>query len=141
MKKLFLFAAFAGMVFTTSAQTVTNKQLKSQYGFTEDTAVNTTAKSMTSPYLGDGAFTSFSVMADYAEISGTTAGTAKLQYSLDGSIYATLPTDSVFTALDVATNSYMWSYSGKRTFGWIKVLFTPTGTMSDKIHARFVGVR
>lgn len=139
MKKIFAFVLLLGAFAFTQAQTQ-SFSFKSQYGNTVDTITNAT-KYMVSPDLGAGKFSSYTVVANYIEISGTTGGTAKLEYSLDGSIWSTLPVDSTFTATDAATNAYAWSIKSPTVFRYIRVNFTPTGTMSDKVYAKFIGVR
>lgn len=141
MKKIFIVLCLIASVLVGRSQ-ILNYQLKSQYNATVDT-ITAGVKYLTSLDLGVGSFSSFTIVVKYIEISGTTAGTAKIEYSLDGLIWSTLPTDSVFTATDAATNIYMWapSQTNKRIFRYIRVAFTPSGTMSDAVYARFIGVR
>lgn len=141
MKKILFLLALTATMFVAQAQVV-NLQLKSQYSATVDT-ITSAVKYLTSTDLGLGGFASFTIAANYEEISGTTAGTAKVQYSIDGTVYKELPSDSVFTAVDAATNAYIWmpNMHNKRLFRYVRVAFTPTGTMSDKVYARFTGIR
>ncbi len=75
------------------------------------------------------------IQAKATEISGTSAGTIKIQGSLDGSNYSDI--GSAYTVTDVASQSTMFYVTGPLP-RYIKVLQTGSGTMSSVLTVRYV---
>lgn len=117
--------------FTTTAQT----SLVSQYSLTVDTVTNSGTKYLTIPAAVKGFYKTCSVQFYASEISGTTAGTATLQYSLDNSNWYSVPRDSVYTLTDVSTQSFGWQLKDWGDL-YLRVKVTGSGTMADKIYAK-----
>lgn len=72
-----------------------------------------------------------SVQCTVAKTSGTVAGTLSLYGSNDGSNYAII-SDSVYTATNVASQSFIWILSGSPVKHY-RVSYTGSGTMVAKI--------
>jgi hypothetical protein len=135
MKK-FLFLALTVAFTTVSFAQVIN--LKSANNLSVDTVTNTGTKYMTSGAIA-GRLSAMTVQVDLTELSGTTAGTITLQYSLDGVTYFTLAADSTYTATDVASQTFGWFVKSPALFKYVRVKYTGSGTMSDKIFAKAWG--
>ena len=75
-----------------------------------------------------GDFKGIVVAPAFTKISGTVAGTIKLQASVKGVIYTDVASQT-FTATDVATNTTTW-YVTAPLARYYKVTWTGTGTMS-----------
>ncbi len=129
MKKIFVLVAFImALSFGSKAQNATLIPLAAG-----DTVVNTGTASkvvrVTAGYQG------ISVQAKATEISGTSAGTIKIQGSLDGTNYTDI--GSAYTVTDVASQSTMFYVDGPLPT-YIKVLQTGSGTMSSVLTVRYV---
>jgi hypothetical protein len=140
MKKiliLLLSMAFTFTVTNANAQT----SLLSQYGNKIDTASNVLGTKYLTSGKVEKLYRSVTVYVDLTEISGTTGGTISLEVSGNGTTWAPYynSKDSVytFTPADQATNSFRF-----QIYDWgdlyLRVKYTPTGTMSDKITAYFI---
>lgn len=116
--------------FAVNAQT----NLTSQYGNSVDTVVNTATKYLNSPVLS-GYKKVVTVQFIGVKISGTVAGTAQLQASLDGTYFYNV--GSAFTLTDVASQTTSFKVTD---FGdlYLRVAVTGSGTMSNKIYAKFL---
>lgn len=124
-----------GVAVVASAQT----NMVSQYSLPLDTVANTSTKYLTVPVALNSFYKATEVALTYTKISGTVAGTATLEYSLDGTNYYSLARDSVYTATDVTGQTFGWSIKDVAV-KYIRVKVTGAGTMSAqvkaKIHAR-----
>ena len=98
-----------------------------------DTVVNTAT--ITKDFGISGDFKGIVVSPSYAKISGTVAGTIKLQASLDGTNYTDVASQT-FTATDVAANRTIW-YVTAPLARYYRVTWTGTGTMSAVMTVRF----
>ena len=105
---------------------------KAQTNFTNsgDTITNSGTVSATAEIKNAGGI---GIQAVVTKISGTVAGTAVLQGSLDGSSYYTISTDTL-TLSDVSSQTLIWTVSENYYINY-KVLFTGSGTMSAKAEA------
>lgn len=122
--------AFAINTTETKAQ---GTAMRSANSLTVDTVVNTGTKAMTSSII-KGYYPGATVQFYTTKISGTVGGTAKLQYSLDGSNWFGVNSDSTYTLTDVSTQSGGWKLRDLRA-SYLRVFFTGTGTMSNKVSA------
>lgn len=134
MKKLLILILVAALAMVIAPESKAQISMKSQYALTEDTVTNGATKYLTSSVI-NGYKKVVVVQFIATEISGTTGGTATLQGSLDGSNWYTI--GSAYTLTDVATQSTSFSITD---FGhlYLRVAVTGTGTMSDKIYAKFI---
>ncbi|MGE7777375.1 hypothetical protein ACQKLP_21835 [Chitinophaga sp. NPDC101104] len=128
---LFLVTLMLGFVLGSQAQT----SMLSQYSKALDTVVNTGTKYLNLPTPLNGYYKTAEISVTYAKISGTVAGTAALEYSIDGTNYYTLTANAAFTATDVASQTFGWSLKDVG-FRYIRVKFTGTGTMSAQVQAK-----
>lgn len=129
MKKLFLFlAVVVGLAVQSQAQVATVIPLKAG-----DTVTNTGTASkvikLTAGYSG------VAIQAKATEISGTSAGTIKVQGSLDGTNFTDI--GSAYTVTDVATQSTMF-YVTAPVPVYLRVLQTGSGTMSSVLSVSYV---
>ena len=106
--------------------------LSAQTNFTNsgDTITNSGTVSATAEIKNAGGV---SIQAVVTKISGTVAGTAVLQGSLDGSTYYTFAADTL-TLSDVSSQTLIWNVAENYYVNY-KVLFTGSGTMSAKAEA------
>jgi len=106
--------------------------LSAQTNFTNsgDTITNSGTVSATAEIKNAGGV---SVQAVVTKISGTVAGTAVLQGSLDGTTYYTFAADTL-TLSDVSSQTLIWNVAENYYVNY-KVLFTGSGTMSAKAEA------
>ena len=152
MKKIismlfFAFLLVAGVQTQSKAQANTVVSMVSQYGNTTDTVVNTGTKYLYNSVAIGGFQKVVTVAVHLIEISGTTGGTITVEASLDGTNYypfyvgrdsSTAITNSyTFTPADAATNDFRFSLFDFRE-RWVRVKYTGTGTMSDKISAKIL---
>ena len=130
MKNLvFLFALVIGLVFQSQAQRATTIPLAAG-----DTAVNTgTASKVISPITSS--YSGIVIQAKATELSGTSAGTIKIQGSLDGTNYDDI--GSAYTVTDVASQVKSF-YIVAPLPVYIKVLQTGSGTMSSVLSVKYV---
>jgi adenylyl- and sulfurtransferase ThiI len=71
----------------------------------------------------------------FTKISGTVAGTIKLQGSLDGSTYTDVASQT-FTATNIATGQTLW-YVAAPLARYYKITWTGTGTMSAVLSYKY----
>ncbi len=141
MKKLLLLSLLIVSALGAQAQTY---DLKSDtYLLTSDTVVNTAAVNLTSPEIS-GSKQLMAFQVEVTEISGTTAGTLKLQGSIDGSDFKDLPTVETQTAIataapaDVTTKQvFIWRLNSNH-FRYYRVVYTGAGTMSARFFAQLM---
>lgn len=95
-----------------------------------DTLVNTTADNVLYPITAG--YENISIEAVVTKISGTVAGTAILQGSIDGVNYKDLNTDTL-TLTNVTTNKYIWAITFS-PYKYYKINYVGVGTMSAKIY-------
>lgn len=133
MKNLLFIAVLALFSFTASAQSNVGNLL-SVHGLPTDTVTNTGVESLTLAITG--AQESVTVLTTITEISGTTAGTARLWGSIDGTIYALVDGAGTFSPADVAgPQSYAWQVKPS-AFTHYRVIYTGVGTMAAQIKAK-----
>jgi hypothetical protein len=129
MKNIFLLVAVViGLALQSNAQSATAMPLTAG-----DTVVNTGTSSkvirMTAGYAG------IAIQAKATEISGTSAGTIKVQGSLDGTNYNDI--GNAYTVTDVASQTTMF-YITAPVPTYVRVLQTGSGTMSSVLSVRYV---
>jgi len=130
MKRFLLLMVLSLALFTISSQAQSVTLIPLAAG---DTAVNTgTASKVINATAG---YQGIVIQAKATEISGTSAGTIKVQGSLDGTNYTDI--GSAYTVTDVASQSTMFYVSGPLP-RYIKVLQTGSGTMSSILTVRYV---
>lgn len=98
-----------------------------------DTVVNTATITKVFAITGD--YKGIVVQAKWTEISGTTAGTIKMQASLDGTLYTDVASQTG-SATDVASGQLLF-YATAPLARYYKVTWTGTGTMSDVLTVRY----
>lgn len=124
---------FTALIAAPSAEAQVTS-MKSQYNLTVDTVTNTGTKWLKTLSL-NGYSKVVAVQFIAEEISGTTGGTAQLQGSLDGSYWYNI--GSAYTLTDVASQSTVFTITDFPHV-YLRVFVTGTGTMSDKIYAKFI---
>ena len=85
-----------------------------------------------SPQTITGSYTNVAFQVVATKISGTVAGTAILQASLDGTNYHSVGVDTL-TLTNVATNAHLWSAAPNKYKYW-RVKVTGSGTMSASVN-------
>jgi len=113
-----------------SAQT----DLESEYDLTSDTVTNTGTVYMDVV----GTFSSnnlLTISGKAVNLTGTTAGTAIIEWSLNGIDYATHPTADTLTLTDGAV--YLWEFTttGARKY---RINFTGSGTSTTVVSGQYV---
>lgn len=124
MKKIIILFAFILSVTYVNAQSGTVSNTLSEYSLTTDTVTNTGTVNMVVP----AAFSSNNnlvISAKAVQVSGTTAGTAILQWSLNGTDYATHPTADTLTLSNGAVHLWELTTTGARKY---RIQFTGSGT-------------
>lgn len=99
-----------------------------------DTIVNTGTVTKLLPALTAG-YSGVSIQANLAKISGTGAGTAQLQISLDGTNFVN--SGSAFTITNVAAQSASFTISSPVPV-YAQILFTGSGTESVQVRIYYV---
>ncbi len=94
-----------------------------------DTLTNAVSKSQFAIVQGSNIHVTF--QPTFTKISGTAAGTAKLQGSINGVNYVDIPNQTL-TLTDVASQTFTF-VNVPSQFQYYKVLFTPSGTQSTKV--------
>ncbi len=99
-----------------------------------DTVVNTETE-----YLLYKAQTNYlvSIQLQVTELSGTTAGTATIQASIDGVSYVAIPGQTVDTLTDVTSQGYLWSFSPS-PYIYYRIAITGSGTMAARVYGYMV---
>jgi len=98
-----------------------------------DTVVNTATVAKVFGITGE--YKGVSIQAKWTEISGTTAGTIKLQGSMDGTLYTDIASQTG-SATDVVSGQLIF-YVTAPLLRYYKVTWTGTGTMSDVLTVRY----
>jgi hypothetical protein len=98
-----------------------------------DTVVDAGTAAKTFNISGD--FKGIVVNPIFTKISGTVAGTIKLQGSLDGSTYTDVASQT-FTATNIATGQTLW-YVTAPLARYYKITWTGTGTMSAVLSYKY----
>ena len=124
MKKYIFLLLFTAFAFISQAQILT---LKSTSNNVTDTVTNTATEVLTSAVFS-GKVKPLTVQVAVTKVSGTVAGSITLQYSLDGSNYFSLAADSVYTATNVASQSFGWKVTTAAKY--VRVSYTGSGTMA-----------
>jgi len=106
--KTIIFFLLFGIGATASAQL---QDLKSEYSLTSDTLTNTGTTFLSSQRIVKEDATTTAVQINFTKLSGTAAGTATLQGSLDNVTFATIDT-TTFTVANVTTQSKVWTMVG-----------------------------
>jgi hypothetical protein len=126
MKKIFLISFLALLTMFTHAQTEAKVILASN-GLAIDTVSNTGTETWT--IKAPGYQKTVAVQFVATKISGTVAGSVTLQGSLNGTNWATVPSQSAFTATDVASQTAVWKFDDGG-FLYYRLSWTGAGTMS-----------
>lgn len=137
MKKLFFIAVLA-LSLTVTAQTTRpiitpntiGNMLSTPTHSATDTITNTTVKYQYA--VAKGANITFTAQALVTKVTGTVAGTVKIQGSLDGTNYNDLAGQTAFTLTDVASQSASFSVNPS-THQFYRIVVTPSGTQSSRI--------
>lgn len=117
MKKYFLLAVLSTFLFCGIANSQTVKTMTSAtHGSVLDTVTSTAAH-----YMVSGAIASMRVQVDFTglELSGTTAGTATLEQSNDGTSW-----HSYYNAKDTSYSYTLTDVTTAQVFGWSLTDFT-----------------
>lgn len=93
-----------------------------------DTLNNTTARTQRLPIAGTTAIMTF--QPTFTRISGTAAGTAVLQGSVDGVGYTAI--GSAFTLTNVVSQTASFSVNPS-IYNYYQIVFTPSGTQSTAV--------
>lgn len=112
-------------------------------GNTSDTVSNTSTETLTKQVSGP--YSQVTVSLVVTKISGTVAGTAVLQGSVDGTNYQTLTyvyaqpgdTQNSVTNTNVASQSWSWPV-GASTYLYYRVSVTGSGTMAARVTAKIM---
>lgn len=124
MKKSFFVLFLVGTVASSFAQVSTLMPL-----ILGDTIANTGTVTKTLPRITD-APSGVALFTVLNKISGTGAGTAQLQVSLDGTNYVN--SGSAFTITNVTTQATVFTVPAP-VFEYVRVLFTGSGTESVQV--------
>lgn len=129
MKKLVYILLSAILLMATQSQA----QVYSSTLAAGDTVVDAGTASKTFNISGD--YKGIVVNPVFTKISGTVAGTIKLQGSLDGSTYTDVASQT-FTATNIATGQTLW-YVAAPLARYYKITWTGTGTMSAVLSYKY----
>lgn len=135
MKKILSFIAIVCMGYAASAQSSGSPALD-----TLDNAATVNILQPNATYYNDNGSGIWSVSAQATKISGTTAGYAILQGSIDGTNFAPLTgtsADSVALTNTSGLQFKNWYISNKRV-AKVRVQFVGSGTQSTQVAAKFV---
>jgi len=147
MKKVLLFIALVlALAVQTQAQRISvppTDMTSNTYGKTSDTVTSATAKYLVSAALP--ATTEVTISAVFTKISGTVAGTASLEASVDGTNWFTINrsnTDTgvgTFTLTDVAGQTKSWTLSSP-TVRYVRLKTVGSGTLSVRVQSKIFAV-
>jgi adenylyl- and sulfurtransferase ThiI len=129
MKKIICFLLSAVLLIATQSQA----QVYSSTLAAGDTVVDAGTAAKTFNISGD--YKGIVVNPIFTKISGTVAGTIKLQGSLDGSTYTDVASQT-FTATNIATGQTLW-YVSAPLARYYKITWTGTGTMSAVLSYKY----
>lgn len=133
MKKLiFLFALVVLFITSANSQTATLMPLVAG-----DTVVNTATvnKQITST----AGYSAVGVQIVITKISGTVAGTTKLQGSLNGTNWEDI--GSAFTHTDVASQAKLFTVTSGDPYTYLRTTSVGSGTMSAQVRIYYVNKR
>lgn len=120
MKKLiFLLTAMVAIASATSAQSVTTMTGSG------DSIVNTGTKYLTADLSGN--VTAASIQVIFTKTSGTVAGTATIEYSIDGTNYYRVSTDSIKLS-NVSSQGKLWTLSLPNSYKYVRIKIVGSGT-------------
>lgn len=137
-KNLFLsMLMLTAFAFTSTSQVTGPKITADAVGYalsatthaTTDTLTNAVSKSQF--FIARGSNVHVTVQPTFTKISGTVAGTAKLQGSILGVDYVDIASQTL-TLTDVASQTFTFTVVPSQ-YQYYKVLFTPSGTQSTKV--------
>jgi hypothetical protein len=130
MKKLMLLiAVVVGLASTAMAQRATLLPLSAG-----DTVVNTAT--VNKSFTVTAGYSAAGVQIVLTKISGTVAGTTKLQGSLNGTNWEDI--GSAFTHTDVASQAKLFTVTGGVPYTYLRTTSTGSGTMSAQIRVYYV---
>jgi hypothetical protein len=132
MKHLFILVALV-FALGANAQTGVEKNLLSEYGLFNDTITNTGTVYMDVLYSVS-SLGKVAIIAKATQLTGTTAGTAILEVSIDGTTYATHPTADTLTLSNGATQAWAVDTEYKK----YRINFTGSGTSTTKVEGQYV---
>lgn len=120
MKKLiFLLFAFVAFAATTSAQSTASMTGSG------DSIVNSGTKYLTADLSGNVVASAIQVV--FTKTSGTSAGKATIEYSIDGTNYFRINTDSLNVA-NTTTQSKLWTISLPNSYKYVRIKVVGSGT-------------
>lgn len=115
------------LLFVIAAMAATN-QIQAQYTSmtgSGDSIVNTGTKYLTKSL--DGNVTSATIQVVFTKTSGTAAGKATIEYSIDGVNYYRLNSDSI-NITNTTTQSKMWTISNPGGYKYVRIKVVGSGT-------------
>jgi hypothetical protein len=125
MKKImFLVALVIGFAMTSHAQSAVTMPLVAG-----DTANN--AGTVSKVISATAGYSAIGMKVKITKISGTLAGTAKFQGSVDNSDWDDI--GSAFTVTDVASQFKYFTATGGAPYTYYRILVTGSGTMSEQV--------
>lgn len=140
MRKLVLIAVLAIFSYAANAQTSTVQSLFSNAASgvkLTDTVTNTGTVTMSSAIV-KGAPNESTILATFTKLTGTVAGTATLQGSLNGTDWASASSTS-YTVTDLASQSTGWSLTGK-PYLYFRVNVVGSGTSTYTVKGQVLTV-
>lgn len=140
MKKIFMLFAFM-LTISAIAQVTGPKLTYTAVGNLKSTPTHPATDTITNATpkfqyaIVNGSNVHFTVQCSLDKISGTVAGTVKVQGSVDGLFYTDISGQTPFTLTDVAnqTCSFVVLHS---PYQYYRVAVTPSGTQSTKISSK-----
>jgi hypothetical protein len=130
MKSLITALAFViGLSFSTMAQLTTTMPLKAG-----DTIVNT--GTVNKAFSSSSGFSAAGIQIVITKISGTVAGTTKLQGSVNGTNWEDI--GSAFTHTDVASQAKLFTVTGGVPYTQLRTTSVGSGTMSAQVRVSYV---
>jgi hypothetical protein len=134
MKKLLLLTVMVVFTLGVFGQAGIEKNLLSEYSLTTDTVTNTGTVYMNvrSTFSSNN---NLVISAKVTNVSGTTAGTAILEWSINGTDYATHPTADTLTLTDGAVHLWELTTTGAKKY---RINFTGTGTHVSIVEGQYV---
>ena len=134
--KNFLFAIALLFALTLNAQVTGPKITSTAVGYLKTTPTHAATDTITNAIVEtqygiiNGPNIHATFQPTFTKISGTVAGTAALQGSVDGVSYTTI--GSAFTLTDVASQSTSFVVAPS-SYQYYRLLITPSGTQSTKV--------
>jgi hypothetical protein len=125
MKKLLLLICLTVGITSAQAQSPAVQTM----AHSGDTVTNTETEYLTATLTGNYTSVTFQYVA--SKLSGTVAGTAILQASLDGTNYIDLDT---ITNTNVTTNTDFFTFSTNNKYKYYRINCTGSGTMAARVY-------